>query len=129
MKNDPNKTTASSPPLPDAGAPSLDDNWAFSPLPGQTLTLALSVEFEATKSDPYGRERSDEIRSILTASGYIVRDIRLAVPIKSIPTAAELERRRRLHARAAELARRSAESREAVARVMARRSVDSGRTG
>lgn len=123
MTSDPNKLnepTEDQSSLASPDAPSLADDLVFQPSPGQTLTFALCVDFEAVEGDLFGRERSEQLRSVLDAAGFRCRDVRLSVAIRQIPSKAERDRNRRNHAKAAELARRSKESRELADRLLAK---------
>jgi len=128
MKNDQNQTTASFPPLyepPDI--PSLAD-WTYQPSPGEPVEIAFSVVFESTSNDPFARQRVDDVRAVLEASGFRCREARLILPVKSIPTESELLRRRRLHARAAELAKRSKESHDLADRLLKKNGIRPAQT-
>lgn len=112
MKNDLNQTAANFPPLTERPEPPSLADWAYRPLPGEAVEIAFCVVCESTPDDPFARQRADDVRAILEASGFRCRDLRLSIPLRQVPSASELERRRRLHARAADLAKRSKESRE-----------------
>lgn len=123
MKNDTNKTTANFPPLHERPEPPSLADWAYRPSPGEAVEIAFSVVCESVPHDPFARQRADDVRAILEASGFRCRDLRLQIPLRQVPSASELERRRKLHARAADLAKRSAASRQAVADALRQRGI------
>lgn len=123
MTDELEKVTASFPPLSERPEPPHLTDWAYRPSPGEAVEIAFSVVCESVPDDPFARQRADDVRAILEASGFKCRDLHLSIPLRQVPSAAELERRRRLHARAADLAKRSAASRQAVADALRQRGI------
>lgn len=127
MKNDPNKTTAGNSPLPETDTSPLADWPAFKPSPGATVPIAFCVDVVASDDDPFGRGQADAIRRILAASGFNVRDVRLAVPIREFATPETIQRRRRNVAKAQALSGRSTASRELADRLLAKHEINRDR--
>jgi hypothetical protein len=99
--------TGDDPPLFDR----IDPLEAFRVAPGQTLQIALCVDVEATPDDPFAHDRCEALRRILAAHGLVLRDARLSVPVRSLPSGRRVEQRRRAVEQAREVAKKSLESR------------------